>query len=91
VSVVSVVRCEVEVSATSWSLVHRSPTDCGASFCVIWKPRERGGPGRLGAVAPNKKNRGVQIPGTSLPWRPNFVVARNVCRCSVRNWLNATL
>ena len=32
------VCCEcfrVEVSATSWSLVQRSPTDCGASLCVI--------------------------------------------------------
>jgi len=27
--VVSVVYCQVEVSATSWSLVQRSPTDCG--------------------------------------------------------------
>ena len=33
-SVVCVVYCQVEVSATSWSLVQRSPTDCGAS-CVI--------------------------------------------------------
>jgi len=33
-SVVSVVCCQVEVSATSWSLVQRSPTECGASFCV---------------------------------------------------------
>jgi len=32
-SVVSVVCCQVEVSATSWSLVQRSPTDCAAS-CV---------------------------------------------------------
>jgi len=32
---VSVVCCKVEVSATSWSLVQRSPTDCGASLCVI--------------------------------------------------------
>ena len=31
----SVVCCQVEVSATSWSLVQRSPTDCGASLCVI--------------------------------------------------------
>jgi hypothetical protein len=44
--------CQVEVSATSWSLVHRSPTDCDASLCVIQKPRELGGPGPLGAVAP---------------------------------------
>ena len=31
----SVVCCEVEVSATSCSLVQRSATDCGASFGVI--------------------------------------------------------
>ena len=50
-SVASVVCCQVEVSATSWSLVHRSPTDCGASLFVIYKKtRERGGPGPLGAV-----------------------------------------
>jgi hypothetical protein len=36
------VCCQVEVFATSWLLVQRSPTDCGASFCVITKPRERG-------------------------------------------------
>jgi hypothetical protein len=29
--VLIVVCCQVEVSATSWSLVQRSPTDCGAS------------------------------------------------------------
>jgi hypothetical protein len=28
--------CQVEVSATSWSLVQRILTDCGASLCVIW-------------------------------------------------------
>ena len=33
--VVSVVCCQVEVSATSWSLFQRSPTDCAASLCVI--------------------------------------------------------
>jgi hypothetical protein len=33
-SVVSVVCCQVEVFATSWSLVQRSPTDCGAS--LLW-------------------------------------------------------
>ena len=35
--------CQVEISATSWSLVQRSSTDCGASLCVIKKPRTRGG------------------------------------------------
>jgi len=34
-SVVSVVCCQVEVSATSWSLVQRSPIHCAASLCVI--------------------------------------------------------
>ena len=34
-SVVSVVCCQVEVSAKSWSLVQRSPTECAASLCVI--------------------------------------------------------
>jgi hypothetical protein len=34
-SLVSVVCCQVEVSASGWSLDHRSPTDCGASLCVI--------------------------------------------------------
>jgi hypothetical protein len=31
----SVVCCQVVVSATSWSLVQKSSTDCGASLCVI--------------------------------------------------------
>jgi hypothetical protein len=30
---VSVVCCQVEVSATGWSLIQRSPTDCGVSEC----------------------------------------------------------
>ena len=34
--------CQVEVSATDWSLVQGSPTDCSASLCVITKPRKRG-------------------------------------------------
>jgi hypothetical protein len=40
-SLVSVVCCQVEVSATGWSLVQRSPTECGVSKkCVIVKPRK---------------------------------------------------
>jgi hypothetical protein len=35
------VCCQVQVSATSWSPVQRSPTDCDASLCVIMKRRER--------------------------------------------------
>ena len=44
--------CQVETSATSWSLVQRSPTVCGASLCVIKKLREWQGPGPLGVGAP---------------------------------------
>jgi len=35
VSVVGVTCCKVKVSATSYSVVQRSPTACGASFSVI--------------------------------------------------------
>jgi hypothetical protein len=30
--------CQFEVFATRWPRVQRSPTDCGASLCVITKP-----------------------------------------------------
>jgi hypothetical protein len=36
---VSVVCCQVEVSASGWSLVLRSPTECGVSDSVVVKPR----------------------------------------------------
>jgi len=45
---VSFVCCQGEVSAPGRSLVQRSPTDCGASLCVIYKPQERGGHGGIG-------------------------------------------
>jgi len=35
--VVTVVCCQVEVSATSWSLFQRSPTECCLSLCVIYE------------------------------------------------------
>ena len=51
-SVLRIVCCEVEVSATGWSLVQRSPTDCDASLCVIYKLQEWGGHCPLWAAAP---------------------------------------
>jgi hypothetical protein len=54
-SVVCVVCCQAEVSVTSWSPVQRSPTDCGASLCVINKPRDWVGSGPLGAAAPKNQ------------------------------------
>jgi len=41
--VVSVVCCQVEVTATDWSLVQMSATNCRESLCVIKKPRKWGG------------------------------------------------
>jgi hypothetical protein len=46
-SVVSVVR----ISATSWSLIQRSPTDCGLLLCVKQKPQEQGSYGLHWAAA----------------------------------------
>jgi hypothetical protein len=57
-SVLSVVCCQVDVSATSWSLVQRSPTDCGVSkVCDRGASKKLGGLGPQGAVEPLKKNR----------------------------------
>jgi hypothetical protein len=52
-SLVSVVCCQVEVSATSWSLVQRSPTDCFVSkVCDHETSTKRRGPGPYRAVEP---------------------------------------
>jgi hypothetical protein len=48
------VCCQVEVPATSLSLVQTSPTDCGASLFVIKKPRGRGGHSPRCAAEPEK-------------------------------------
>jgi hypothetical protein len=39
-SLLSAVLCQVEASATGWSLVHRTPTDCCASLCAIYKTKK---------------------------------------------------
>jgi hypothetical protein len=44
-SLASVVCRQVEVSETGRSLIQRSPTKCGVSLCVIYKPRARRGAG----------------------------------------------
>ena len=69
---VNVVCCQVGVSRTDWSLVQRSPTDCGASLCVIWKPQEWGGHGPCCAAVQKKKKKYVleTIFGTQQTTRP---------------------
>ena len=54
-SVVRVVCYQVGVSTTSWSLVQRSPTECGTSLCVIWKPQKWGGHDSMGGCCAKKK------------------------------------
>ena len=49
-SVMNVMCCYVEVSATDLSLVQRSPTDCGTSLCVIYKTSKEEAKTRYGAV-----------------------------------------
>jgi len=50
-----VVYCQVEVSASSWSLIQRCLTECGVSWVSSWSP-VRGGIGRIVAVAPCSKD-----------------------------------
>ena len=60
VSRVSVVCCQVEVSVSGWSLVQRSPTECGASECDH-EPSTMRRPWSSRAVAPWLENtRGSQ-------------------------------
>jgi hypothetical protein len=69
-SVVSVVCCQIEVSATSWSLVQRSPTDCGGR--CVWSRNHVNGEalthGRL--LRPKKMNH--QVPSNV----DNFLTSR---------------
>jgi hypothetical protein len=51
-----VVCCQVEVSATSWSLAQSNSTDSGASSCVITKPSERGSHSPRWAAESEKNN-----------------------------------
>jgi hypothetical protein len=47
---VSVVCCQVEVSATGRSLVQRSTTDCGVPLCVIQNPKNEAALARIGLL-----------------------------------------
>jgi hypothetical protein len=59
---VSVLCCQVEVYATGRSLVQRSPTYCGVSLCVIYKPEERNGSGTRWVVVPEKMSSNTAVP-----------------------------
>jgi hypothetical protein len=78
-SLVSVLCCQVEVSATSWSLVQRSPTECGVSECVIVKPRTVRWP------RPPSGCRAIKKMPRSSKWSPflRFPHQNSVRTCSV--------
>jgi len=64
--VVNVVCCQVEVSATSWSLVQRSSTDRGASFVWSRNLKNEEAMTRVGSQRHKKKSRkSSDLP----PWR----------------------
>jgi hypothetical protein len=63
-SLVSVVCCEVEVSASGWSLVKRSPTECGVSECDHEASIMRRAWPNRGCCAMEKKNH----PDTLFAW-----------------------
>jgi len=52
-SLVRVMCCQVEVSATGRSLVQRISTECGV-LSVMWKPQQWGGLGPLGLSSHEK-------------------------------------
>ena len=66
-TVVSVVYCWVEVSATSWSLVQGSPTDCGVS---VWSRNlvNEEALAHWGAVAPKTNNKQTVSIAASSKW-----------------------
>ena len=54
--------CHVEVSATSWSLVQRSPINCDASLCVIYKTSWMRRPWPTGGLSRQKQKKKIFFP-----------------------------
>ena len=75
-SVVIVVCCQVEVSASGWSPVQRSPTDCGVSECYHESSKTRG-PWSTGGLLHrgNKRHICVRDQGANKAVRRRFYVS----------------
>ena len=79
-SLVIVVCCQVQVSGSGWSLIHRSPTECGVSECdlettIVRSPWPNGG-----SCGRRKKGNFVTIiySSNSLTMWLFFIVSSNV-------------
>jgi hypothetical protein len=90
---VSVVCCQVEVSASCWSLFQRSPTECGVSECdreasIMRRPWLTRGCCAIG----KKKTVRCTNPRRQIAVATTFcTVASNICRSSICNLLRFTL
>jgi len=94
-------ECQVEVSARSWSLVQRSPTDCVVSLCVINKPQEWRGHGPRWAAAPQERKKNIWVIShkhgmvgfpqqKTLPRSAAISTVINSMDCTTANWTNIT-
>jgi hypothetical protein len=68
--------CQVEVSATDWSLVQGNPTDCGASCVWSRKPPEWGGHSPRWTAAPHEKKNQSLHENDGVQWR-HFLLFSN--------------
>jgi hypothetical protein len=83
-SVVSVVGCQVKVSAANWSLAQRSPTDCGASCVWSRKPHEWGGHSPRWAAAPyENKNQYISVVQVTM----NSMILSQLKWLSLSSWV----
>jgi hypothetical protein len=75
---VIVVWCQIEVSATGWSLVQRSPTDCGVSECDREASIMRRSRPPRGCRAIGKKNNAI-LWYRATCFDSKFLSGRNSC------------
>jgi hypothetical protein len=72
---ISSVMCrQVEVSATSWSPTQGCPTDCDASLCVIFRPREWGGHGLRWDAATKKMSKALDYDAKTAKRKPTLEI-----------------
>jgi hypothetical protein len=85
-SVVRVV-CQVQVCATSWSLIQRSPTTCGVSNCV-WsrKLKNEAVLARVGLLSQRERN--LSYSSCSNCFRITISI-QSISRCYIPRYMNS--